>query len=86
MTVEDRLYCCWRSFVWPLKIVCMAVGDSLYGRWGLIVWMALEIVCMAVGDRLYGRWSLIVCMGVGDRFVWPLEIACMAVGDCLYGR
>ena len=28
----DRLYGRWRSFVWPLKIVCMAVGDRLYGR------------------------------------------------------
>ena len=62
MAVGNRLYGCWRSFVWPLEIVCMAVGDRLYSRLSLIVCMAvedrllwpLEIVCMAVGDRLYG--------------------------------
>jgi hypothetical protein len=41
----------------------MAVGDSVHGRFSLIV-------CKAVEDRLYGRWR---------SFVWPLEIVCMAV-------
>ena len=29
MAVGNSLYGCWRSFVWPLEIVCMAVGDRL---------------------------------------------------------
>ena len=29
----DRLHGRWRSFVWPLEDVCMAVGDRLHGRW-----------------------------------------------------
>ena len=57
MAVEDRLYGRWRSFVLPLEIVCLAVGDRLDGRF--------VIVCMAIRYRLYGRWSLIVCMAVG---------------------
>jgi hypothetical protein len=69
MAVGDRLYGRWRSFVWPLEIVCIAVRRGWYGRLSLIV-------CMAVDDRLYGRWR---------SFVWPLEIVCMAVGDRLYG-
>jgi hypothetical protein len=47
----------------PLDIGCMAVGDRLYGRLGLIV-------CMAVEVRLYGRWR---------SFVWPSDVAGMAV-------
>jgi hypothetical protein len=70
---SDRLYGRWRSFEWPLEIVCMAVDDRLYGRWRLFVW-SLEIVCMAVGNSLYGCWR---------SFVWPLKIVWMAVGNSL---
>jgi hypothetical protein len=51
----DRLYGRWRSFAWPLEIVCMALGYRLYGRWRSFVW-PLEIVCMAVDlQRPYKR-------------------------------
>ena len=65
MAVGDRLYGCWRSFIWRRSlIVCMALGDRLYGRWRSFVW--------PLGfDRLDGRWR---------SFVWLLEIVYMAVG------
>ena len=71
MALGYRLYGRWRSFVWPMEIICMAFEfDRLYGRWRSFVW--------PFGfDCLYGRWR---------SFVWSLKIVCMAVGDRLYGR
>jgi hypothetical protein len=57
MVVGDRLFCCLTLFVWPFEIVSLAVGDRLDGRF-VIVCMAIRyrlygrwslIVCMAVG-------------------------------------
>ena len=55
MAVEDRLYGRWRSFVWPLEIVCMALGYRLYGRWRSFLWRWRSFAWPFEFDRLNGR-------------------------------